>query len=208
MHIGEFLKKFREHYKQSQVGLATEIGLENKYRLEKWEQLKGTPKERDLLLIKKYFGVEALDHFTEDYLQKMIAFSDLNELKTKITKETTENKSQGQASDSRAIDSIAETNKIIADSNLKISESNIILARSNADLVTMLKGVIVATGQDALVAALPTPAEILLDWAKAGVPSQWPTVEAGVKELHKRYFDRKAKAKQVHNSQVESRAHK
>lgn len=74
MHIGEFLKQYRLHFKKSQSDLASDLGIgtAGKKRLEKWEQLKGSPKEEDAVIIKKFFGVKLLSELTEDYLQQII----------------------------------------------------------------------------------------------------------------------------------------
>lgn len=75
MHIGTFLRSYREHFDKSQreFAMILGIGYAGKKRLEKWEQIKGAPKEEDAELIKKFFSVDKLSELDETYLKQIIA---------------------------------------------------------------------------------------------------------------------------------------
>lgn len=76
MTIGEFIKKYRLRYRLSSRKFALSflnIGESGKSRMEKWEQGKGSPKDEDAELIKKYFAVSSLGELTEDYLNQLIS---------------------------------------------------------------------------------------------------------------------------------------
>lgn len=75
MHIGEFLKRFRNAKNLSRSKIAAQIGV-SEFRLQKWEDKNFNPKSADNEKIRSYFNLVSIQYLSEDILAKCIAAED------------------------------------------------------------------------------------------------------------------------------------